>query len=99
MDMSFHSHKGKEPEREYEMSRMTENLNLQRALVKNFDHGKTEALHLIDNAKVNSIEKEPSEFGGWPLVHVSNGRTLRARLLVSRCSLSFAVLHAYRLFR
>lgn len=64
-----------------EMARLTENLNLQRALLRYLDT--TPSIKLLDKVKVNSIEKEQKEGGGWPLVHLSDGRVLRARLLVT----------------
>lgn len=63
-----------------EMSRMTENLNLQRGLLKHLSQ--TPEVQLLDNVRVTAIEKE-GEANGWPLVRLSNGRTLRTRLLVS----------------
>lgn len=63
------------------MSQMTENLNLQRALLRNLDSSGS-PVDITDNVKVASIQKD-SERGGWPVVHTSNGRTLRTRLLVS----------------
>lgn len=62
------------------MATMTENLNLQRALLQCLD--KFHAVQIYDNTKVSAIEKESSR-GGWPLIHTSTGVTLRARLLVS----------------
>ncbi|KAH8116514.1 ubiquinone biosynthesis hydrox [Phellopilus nigrolimitatus] len=61
------------------MSHMTENLNLQRALLRSLDS--SGAVEIIDNTKVSGIVKD-TERGGWPLVHTSNGMILRARLLV-----------------
>ena len=62
------------------MATMTENLNLQRALLRSLDsYG---SVRIRDNTKVNSIEKD-TEQGGWPLIRTSSGETLRARLLVS----------------
>lgn len=58
---------------------MTENLNLQRALLHKLS--RTPAVELVDQVKVQSITQD-LENGGWPLVHLSNGRTIRARLLV-----------------
>ncbi|KAI0741280.1 ubiquinone biosynthesis hydrox [Daedaleopsis nitida] len=63
-----------------QMATLTENLNLQRALLRHLDS--TSAVELIDKVKVQSIAPEEREGGGWPLVHLSNGRVLRARLLV-----------------
>lgn len=59
---------------------MTENLNLQRALLRNLDN--LNAIQIRDNTKVSKIVKD-AEQGGWPLIHTSTGGTLRARLLVS----------------
>ncbi len=64
-----------------QMARLTENLNLQRALLRHLDS--TSAVELFDKVKVQSIQREEREGGGWPLVHLSDGRVLRARLLVS----------------
>lgn len=63
------------------MSQMTENLNLQRALLRNLDSSGS-PVDIIDKVKVESIQKEIGR-GGWPVVHTSDGRALRARLLVS----------------
>ncbi|KAI0709704.1 ubiquinone biosynthesis hydrox [Cerioporus squamosus] len=63
-----------------QMARLTENLNLQRALLRHLDS--TSAVDLLDKVKVQSIQREEREGGGWPLVHLSDGRVLRARLLV-----------------
>lgn len=61
------------------MATMTENLNLQRALLRSLaDLG---GVNVLDNTKVSKIEKEEGE-GGWPIVHTSDGRQIRARLLV-----------------
>ena len=67
-----------------QMARLTENLNLQRALLRHL--GSTSSIELIDKVKVQSIERETREGGGWPLVHLSDGRVLRPRLLVSPLS-------------
>ncbi|THH10942.1 hypothetical protein EW146_g8216 [Bondarzewia mesenterica] len=63
-----------------QMARLTENLNLQRALLRHL--GGSPAVQLVDNTKVESIQKDNQEGGGWPTVSLSNGRVLRARLLV-----------------
>ncbi|KAL4078786.1 hypothetical protein V8B97DRAFT_1933422 [Scleroderma yunnanense] len=64
-----------------EMARLTENLNLQRALLWHLDS--MSGLQLLQKVKVESIQREDRESGhGWPLVHLSDGSTLRARLLV-----------------
>jgi ubiquinone biosynthesis monooxygenase Coq6 len=62
------------------MARITENLNLQRGLLK---HIEKLPIELIDKTKVQAIERGPGELGGWPVIQLSNGQTLRARLLVS----------------
>ena len=62
------------------MSRMTENLNLQRGLLKSLSQ--TPEVRLLDNVRVTAIEKEEGG-NGWPLVRLSNGQTFRTRLLVS----------------
>ncbi|KAJ7066691.1 ubiquinone biosynthesis hydrox [Mycena amicta] len=60
------------------MARMTENLNLQRGLLRHLDA--IPEIHVFDKTKVQSIgHGEPA---GWPLVHLDNGRVLRSRLLV-----------------
>lgn len=64
-----------------EMARITENLNLQRALLRHLSHIPT--VNIIDNMKVQSINREEGESGGWPLVRLADGRVLRARLLVN----------------
>ncbi|KII85885.1 hypothetical protein PLICRDRAFT_94062 [Plicaturopsis crispa FD-325 SS-3] len=63
-----------------QMARLTENLNLQRGLLKHLS-GISE-VEVLDNVKVSSIRREEHEGGGWPMVHLSNGKILRARLLV-----------------
>ncbi|EMD38819.1 hypothetical protein CERSUDRAFT_104141 [Gelatoporia subvermispora B] len=63
-----------------EMARLTENLNLQRALLRHLASHPT--IQLLDKVKLQSISCEEREGGGWPLVHLSDGRVLRARLLV-----------------
>lgn len=63
-----------------EMARMTENLNLQRALLRKLSD--TPSVQVIHSVKVESIQREAVGRNDWPLVHLSNGATLRARLLV-----------------
>ncbi|KAL4252066.1 Ubiquinone biosynthesis monooxygenase COQ6, mitochondrial [Abortiporus biennis] len=67
-----------------ELSRLTENLNLQRALLHQL--ASNPSVELADKVKVESITREENSEdsigGGWPLVHLSDGRTIRARLLV-----------------
>jgi len=62
------------------MSRLTENLNLQRALLRHLNCDSV--VELLDKTKVSSIVRDSEEKGGWPLVNLDNARTLRARLLV-----------------
>ncbi|KAJ7504471.1 ubiquinone biosynthesis hydrox [Mycena galericulata] len=60
------------------MARITENLNLQRGLLRHL--GKIPEVQILDKSKVQSIEH--LEESSWPLVHLDNGRVLRSRLLV-----------------
>ena len=62
------------------MSRMTENLNLQRGLLKRLSQ--IPEVQLLDNVRVTTVERE-DKGNCWPLVHLSNGQTVRTRLLVS----------------
>ncbi|KAG6334103.1 hypothetical protein ID866_4981 [Astraeus odoratus] len=67
--------------RHAEMARLTENLNLQRALLRHLDA--VGGVQLLEKIRVESIQREDAEGGhGWPLVRLSDGTTLRARLLV-----------------
>lgn len=64
-----------------ELARLTENLNLQRALLRRLDE-LSERVRILDSTKVDAIEE--SETGdSWPVIKLSNGDSLRARLLVS----------------
>ncbi|KAI6042075.1 hypothetical protein EDC04DRAFT_2564765 [Pisolithus marmoratus] len=64
-----------------EMARLTENLNLQRALLRHLES--IGSIELLQNTRVESIRREDRDAGhGWPLIHLSDGTTLRARLLV-----------------
>ncbi|KAH7924293.1 ubiquinone biosynthesis hydrox [Leucogyrophana mollusca] len=63
------------------MAQMTENLNLQRALLRRLST--IQGLKLLQRVKVDLIQRENRESGtGWPLVHLSDGSVLRTRLLV-----------------
>jgi ubiquinone biosynthesis monooxygenase Coq6 len=62
------------------MALMTENINLQSALLKHLSG--IQDIELLDQVKVNSIESDSREGGHWPTVHLSDGRMLRTRLLV-----------------
>ncbi|KDQ13003.1 hypothetical protein BOTBODRAFT_45439 [Botryobasidium botryosum FD-172 SS1] len=53
------------PNASYEMARMTENINLQHALLKRLDE--RPEVHIMDKVKVDSIEQENAA-GGWPVV-------------------------------
>ena len=66
-----------------QMARLTETLNLQRGLLKNLREQPN--VTLLDNTKVENISDDQIPGGGWPMVQLSNGSTLRARLLV--CSI------------
>ncbi|KAH0834049.1 hypothetical protein J3R83DRAFT_11314 [Lanmaoa asiatica] len=62
------------------MARQTENLNLQHAFLRHLK--KPETVHLLLKVKVESIQREV-EGSGRPLVHLSDGMTIHARLLVN----------------
>lgn len=62
------------------MARLIENLNLQRAFLRHLE--KLQNIQLLQKVKVVSIQPVV-EGNGWPLVHLSDGTTIRARLLVS----------------
>ena len=61
------------------MARLTENLNLQRGLLRSLAE---RPVTIFDNTKVDAIERDDSASGSWPPIHTSNGSVLRARLLV-----------------
>ncbi|TCD65843.1 putative ubiquinone biosynthesis monooxygenase [Steccherinum ochraceum] len=63
-----------------ELSRLTENLNLQRALLRQLES--SSSFELVDKVKVESITTDNREGGAWPVLHLSDGRAIRARLLV-----------------
>ncbi|KAF7309734.1 Ubiquinone biosynthesis monooxygenase COQ6, mitochondrial [Mycena indigotica] len=60
------------------MARMTENLNLQRGLLRRLES--IPQIRLFDKTKVKMITN--METHGWPLVHLDDGRVMRSRLLV-----------------
>ena len=68
-----------------ELSRLTENLNLQRALLRQLESNSS--IELVDKVKVESITSDNREGSSWPLLHLSDGRVIRARLLVRRPSI------------
>ena len=63
-----------------QMSFLTENINLQRALLRRLSG--VREVQILDNVKVDSIQTDNKEHSRWPLVHLSDGKVLRARLLV-----------------
>ncbi|KAJ7043529.1 hypothetical protein C8F04DRAFT_1389674 [Mycena alexandri] len=79
------------------MARMTENLNLQRGLLRHLSS--IPQVHILDKTKVQTIDHAEAS-GDWPLVHLDNGRVLRSRLLVGADGLnspvrSFAKISSY----
>ncbi|KAG8748355.1 putative ubiquinone biosynthesis monooxygenase [Ceratobasidium sp. 414] len=62
------------------MASMTENLNLQRGILKRLDE--LSSIELLDSAKVEDIDHGPDGGSTWPVVKTSNGRSLRCRLLI-----------------
>ena len=63
-----------------QMARLTETLNLQRGLLRRLREQPN--VTLLDNTKVMNIFEDDIPGGGWPMVQLSNGVALRARLLV-----------------
>ncbi|KIP02996.1 hypothetical protein PHLGIDRAFT_111423 [Phlebiopsis gigantea 11061_1 CR5-6] len=63
-----------------EISRLTENLNLQRGLLRHI--GQFPEVQLLHKVKVQNIVRDDCEGNAWPLVHLSDGTVIRARLLV-----------------
>ncbi|KAG9020626.1 putative ubiquinone biosynthesis monooxygenase, partial [Tulasnella sp. UAMH 9824] len=63
-----------------QIAHMTENLNLQRGLLRRLND--FPSVRLLDNVKVDDIKAEEADKGGWPTLKLSDGKTLRARLLV-----------------
>jgi ubiquinone biosynthesis monooxygenase Coq6 len=59
-----------------QMARLTETLNLQRALLRHLRDQPN--VTPLDNTKVKSIFKDDVPGGGWPMVQLSDGTTLRA---------------------
>ncbi|THU97746.1 ubiquinone biosynthesis hydrox [Dendrothele bispora CBS 962.96] len=70
------------------MARLTEVLNLQRALLRHLEL--MPHVEVIDKTKVMGISPESVD-GGWPLVQLENGRVLRSRLLVGADGLNSPV--------
>ncbi|KAI0306144.1 hypothetical protein B0F90DRAFT_1624426 [Multifurca ochricompacta] len=63
-----------------QMARLTETLNLQRGLLRHLSQQPN--VTLLDNTKVENIFNDDIPGGGWPMVQLSTGGVLRARLLV-----------------
>ncbi|KAH9975601.1 hypothetical protein BJV74DRAFT_782076 [Russula compacta] len=63
-----------------QMARLTETLNLQRGLLRYLREQPN--VTLLDNTKVENIFEDDIPGGGWPMVQLSDGTVLRARLLV-----------------
>jgi ubiquinone biosynthesis monooxygenase Coq6 len=66
-----------------QMARLTETLNLQRGLLRHLRDQPN--VTLLDNTSVDNILQDDTPGGGWPMVQLSNGTALRARLLVRNC--------------
>ncbi|KAF8159639.1 ubiquinone biosynthesis hydrox [Crassisporium funariophilum] len=64
----------------YGMAHLTENLNLQRGLLRHLEA--IPEVKIMQQTKVVSIDQDHKDKGGWPLVHLDNNTVLRARLLV-----------------
>ena len=62
------------------MSRIIENLNLQRGLLRHLDTFPD--IQLLDKTKVQTITPDEGATGSWPVLHLDSGRSIRARLLV-----------------
>ena len=62
------------------MACLTENLNLQRGILRHLET--IPEVRILENTKVTSISRDEADRGGWPLVHLDNNIVLRARLLV-----------------
>jgi ubiquinone biosynthesis monooxygenase Coq6 len=62
------------------MACLTETLNLQRGLFRRLRE--LPNVTLLDNSKVINIFEDDIPGGGWPIIKLSNGVVLRARLLV-----------------
>ncbi|KAL1668827.1 hypothetical protein GGF50DRAFT_123606 [Schizophyllum commune] len=62
------------------MSRIIENLNLQRGLLRHLDTFPD--IQLLDKTKVQTITPDEGATGSWPVLHLDNGHSIRARLLI-----------------
>ena len=63
-----------------QMARLTETLNLQRGLLRRLKE--LPNVTLLNKTKVINIFEDDIPGGGWPIVQLSDGVALRARLLV-----------------
>lgn len=64
------------------MAKFVENINLQKALLSNVREQNN--VEIIDKTRVQEIiQGDLKSQGGWPIVKLANGRSIRARLLVS----------------
>ncbi|KJA28103.1 hypothetical protein HYPSUDRAFT_156490 [Hypholoma sublateritium FD-334 SS-4] len=63
-----------------EMSRLIENFNLQRGLLRHL--GSIPEVRILQRTKVVAIDQDSEARGGWPLIHLDNSQSIRARLLV-----------------
>lgn len=63
------------------MAMMTENLNLQRGILKRLES--VSVVKFIDATKVENIQNNSNDASDWPVVKTADGRSLRSRLLVS----------------
>lgn len=63
------------------MAKFVENINLQKALLTNVRQ--QNHVEIIDKTRVQDITQgDLKSQGGWPIVQLENGRTIKARLLV-----------------
>ncbi|CAE6426320.1 unnamed protein product [Rhizoctonia solani] len=62
------------------MATMTENLNLQRGLLKRLES--VPSVKLLDITKVEEIQNGSGDHNSWPVVNTSTGKSLRSRLLI-----------------
>ena len=75
------------------MARLTENLNLQRGILRHLET--VPAVRILGSTKVTSISRDEVDRGGWPLVHLDNEMILRARLLVGIMLCHIGLLHVH----
>jgi ubiquinone biosynthesis monooxygenase Coq6 len=75
------------------MARLTENLNLQRGILRHLET--VPEVRILENTKVTSISRDEADRGGWPLVRLDNDMVLRARLLVRIMSCDVGPLYVH----